>query len=100
MRVAPATTCALVTMAPSERTINPDPRPAAERWPASGLDPAKVTTNIVAFEHPHPMKLIAHLESEGIRAGTLAPGVVRFATHLDVDDAGIERAVRAVASAP
>ena len=73
---------------------------AAERWPASGLDPAKVTTNIVAFEHPHPMKLIAHLESEGIRAGTLAPGVVRFATHLDVDDAGVERAVRAVASAP
>jgi kynureninase len=54
----------------------------------------------VTFEHPHPMKLIAHLESEGIRAGTLAPGVVRFATHLDVDDADIERAVRAVASAP
>jgi len=73
---------------------------AAERWPASGLDPAKVTTNIVVFEHPHPMKLIAHLESEGVRAGTLAPGVMRFATHLDVDDAGIERARRAIASAP
>ncbi len=73
---------------------------AAERWPAGGLDPATVTTNIVAFEHPHPMKLIAHLESAGIRAGTLAPGVMRFATHLDVDDAGIERAVRAIASAP
>jgi threonine aldolase len=46
------------------------------------------------------MKLLAHLDSEGIRAGTLAPGVVRFATHLDVDDAGIDRAVQAIASAP
>src|ERR1700682_4313842 len=33
MRVAPATTWALVTIAPSGRIMNPDPMPAAERWP-------------------------------------------------------------------
>src|SRR3954471_3764752 len=33
MRVAPATTCALVRMAPSPRTMNPEPRPAAARGP-------------------------------------------------------------------
>jgi hypothetical protein len=33
MRVAPAMTCALVTTAPSARTMNPEPSPAAERCP-------------------------------------------------------------------
>src|SRR5258706_16390320 len=33
MRVAPATTCALVRTAPSARTMNPDPSPAAARCP-------------------------------------------------------------------
>src|SRR6266480_6444225 len=33
IRVAPATTWAFVTIAPSGRTMNPEPRPAAERWP-------------------------------------------------------------------
>src|SRR4051812_47819398 len=33
MRVAPATTCAFVTIAPSERMMNPEPRPAAARCP-------------------------------------------------------------------
>ena len=31
--VAPLMTCALVTMAPSDRTMNPEPSPAAARWP-------------------------------------------------------------------
>jgi threonine aldolase len=72
----------------------------AGRWPDSGLDPASVRTNIVTFSHPEPDALLAHLEGNGVMAGTIAPNVVRLVTHHDVDDAGIERAVGALASAP
>jgi threonine aldolase len=72
----------------------------AERWPGGGLDPAAVKTNIVTFDHANPAALLGHLEAEGVRAGTIAPGVVRLVTHHDVDDEGIERAIKALASAP
>jgi threonine aldolase len=72
----------------------------ADRWPDSGCDPSAVRTNIVTFSHDAPGKLIDHLDSEGVRAGTIAPGIVRLVTHHDVDDGGIERAVSALASAP
>jgi threonine aldolase len=72
----------------------------AGRWPDSGLDPASVRTNIVTFPHPEPDSLLAHLEHNGVMAGTIAPNVVRLVTHHDVDDAGIERAIGALASAP
>jgi threonine aldolase len=72
----------------------------AERWPASGLDPASVRTNIVVFAHAEPEKLLAYLEAEGVLAHTIAPGVVRFVTHLDVDDAGVARAIAALEGAP
>lgn len=72
----------------------------AECFPGSGLDPATVETNIVVFRHERAPALLAHLASEGVIAGGLGPGVVRFVTHLDVDDAGIDRARKALASAP
>ena len=72
----------------------------AERWPASGFDPERVVTNMVIFRHPAPDELLAHLRTEGVLAGTIAPGVVRFVTHNDVDDDGVERAAKAVAAAP
>jgi threonine aldolase len=72
----------------------------AERWPDSGLDPAHVETNIVNFSHPAPATLIAHLAGDGILGGTVAPGVVRLVTHLDVDDGGVERACQSLAKAP
>jgi len=72
----------------------------AERWPACGLDPASVRTNIVTFSHAEPEKLLAHLEDRGILAHAIAPGVVRFVTHLDVDDAGVTRTIAALEDAP
>ncbi len=72
----------------------------AERWPDCGLDPATVRTNIVTFVHGESDKLLAHLEGEGVLAGTIAPDTVRLVTHHDVDDAGIERAVWRLAGAP
>ena len=72
----------------------------AERWPDAGCDPASVPTNIVVFTHPEPRVVIDHLHGEGVLADTIAPGVLRLVTHHDVDDAGVERAVKALASTP
>lgn len=72
----------------------------AERWPGCGLDPASVRTNIVTFSHAEPEKLLAHLEEQGVLADVIAPGIVRFVTHLDVDDAGVTRAITALEGAP
>jgi threonine aldolase len=72
----------------------------AERWPDGGLNPAKVQTNIVTFRHGQSDKLIAHLADRGVLAGTIAPDTMRFVTHHDIDDAGLARAIDALADAP
>ena len=72
----------------------------AERWPDAGCKPDEVTTNIVTFHHPDPTRLLGHLRAAGVLAGTIAPGVVRFVTHHDVDDSGVDRALAALADAP
>jgi threonine aldolase len=72
----------------------------AARWPACGLDPGVVRTNIVTFSHAEPEKLLAHLEGSGVLAHAVAPETVRFVTHHDVDDAGVSRAVDALREAP
>jgi threonine aldolase len=72
----------------------------AERWPEGGCDPATVRTNIVTWRHPDPPAVLAHLRSDGVMAGTIAPGVIRLVTHHDVDDDGIDRACKSLASAP
>jgi len=71
----------------------------ADRWPGVA-DPDRVRTNIVTFSHADPPALLEHLRSEGILAGTIAPGVVRLVTHVDVDDDGVERAAKALATSP
>jgi threonine aldolase len=55
---------------------------------------------MVVFRPPDSAALLAHLGSSGVLAGLVGPGRVRLVTHLDVDDAGIERACRALDSAP
>ncbi|MCU1461775.1 MAG: hypothetical protein JWO37_1850 [Acidimicrobiales bacterium] len=70
----------------------------ADRWPESGLDPATVVTNIVTWRHPEPDAVLAHLRGEDVQVGTIAPGVLRIVTHHDVDDDGVERAMKAIAA--
>jgi threonine aldolase len=72
----------------------------AERWPDAGLAPAAVRTNIVTWAHPEAGTVLDHLRSEGVLAGTIAPRVLRLVTHNDIDDDGIERARKAIATAP
>jgi threonine aldolase len=68
----------------------------AERFPDAGLDPATVATNVVVFEPPDATAFVDHLGSCGVRAGTIAPGVVRLMTHLDVDDAALAHAIAVI----
>ena len=71
----------------------------ATQWPDGGCDPARVRTNVVTWRHPDPLSLVDHLAAEGVLAGTIAPGIARLVTHHDVDDEGLERAVKALAGA-
>jgi threonine aldolase len=67
------------------------------------LDPDTVETNIVLFEiAPGALDaagLVVALRARGVRMGAMGPRVVRAVTHLDVDEAGIDRAVAATAEA-
>ncbi|HUR48884.1 MAG TPA: GntG family PLP-dependent aldolase [Acidimicrobiales bacterium] len=71
----------------------------AERWPDFG-NPEQVQTNIVSWRHPDMESVLGHLQSEGIRASTIGPGVLRLVTHHDIDDDGVERAAKAISTAP
>jgi threonine aldolase len=71
-----------------------------QRWPDCGLMPSSVRTNIVTFSHAEPDKLLDHLRSGGVLAGTIAPRTVRLVTHHDVDDDGVSRALASLTSAP
>jgi threonine aldolase len=72
----------------------------ADRWPDAGCQPEDVMTNIVLFRHRDAAAVLVHLDADGVRAITVAPGIIRFVTHLDVDDDDIERACAAIKGAP
>ena len=68
----------------------------AELFPGS-VDPAEVETNLVcAHAAALPVALLDALAADGVLAGTIDVDTVRFVTHLDVDDAGLARAVAAL----
>jgi len=66
--------------------------------PGVSLDPSTVETNIVFFELTGALTaavVVERLLAHGIRMGALGPRTIRAVTHLDVDAAGIERALAA-----
>ncbi len=72
--------------------------------PGLRLDPQEIETNIVIaeIEEPHDRvhAFVSAVESEGVRLVAFGgPGRFRAVTHMDVDDAGIERAIAAIRSA-
>ncbi len=61
---------------------------------AMGLEVTNpVETNMVYFLHPDPEGLVKRIEPKGILVGLPKPGFIRAVTHMDVDEAGIERAL-------
>ena len=71
----------------------------AERWPGS-IDVARVQTNIVIWRHPDPAKVLGYLAAEAVLADTVAPDCVRMVTHLDLEEADVERACEVLRAAP
>lgn len=68
-----------------------------------GLDAAEPETNIVFVDMeeggPDPERIVGFLEESGVRLIHFGPGRLRAVTHRDVDEAGIDRAVAALADA-
>jgi threonine aldolase len=62
------------------------------------IDSGAVETNIVIFEVADPGGLVEALAAEGVEMARFGSRV-RAVTHLDVDRAGVERAVSAVSAA-
>jgi threonine aldolase len=67
------------------------------------VDPSAVETNIVTLDltgaSVDAAALAAHCRAEGVLVSTVGPRRVRLVTHLDVDDAGVERAIVSVSRA-
>jgi threonine aldolase len=62
--------------------------------PGIRLDLASVETNIVFFDTiANAAEAVEHLLAHGVRMGALGPHTIRAVTHLDVDAAGIDRAL-------
>jgi threonine aldolase len=61
--------------------------------PGATIDPSKVETNIVIFEVEDPAGVVVALLAEGVEMTQMGPGRIRAVTHMDVDRAGIERAL-------
>jgi threonine aldolase len=60
------------------------------------LDPGAVETNIVIFDVGDAISFVARLKEHGVLAAGVSGTTVRLVTHLDVDDAAIERAIQAI----
>jgi threonine aldolase len=67
--------------------------------PGVELDPAQVETNIVIFGVPDPPAFTAALKRHGVGMSPVDAYRVRAVTHLDVDRAGIDRALAAARTA-
>jgi threonine aldolase len=63
--------------------------------PGAALDPSKVETNIVIFEVDDGPRRMAELAEAGVEITAVGPTRLRAVTHLDVDRAGIDRALEA-----
>jgi threonine aldolase len=61
---------------------------------ALGADPANVDTNIVVLDVPDAAAVAAGAAEGGVLTSALGPRFLRLVTHLDVDDDGIDEAIR------
>ena len=59
---------------------------------------AEVETNIVVFDVDDAERVVAAAKHEGVLMGAIGKQRIRAVTHRDVDDAGIERALKVIAS--
>ena len=68
----------------------------AARFPGS-VDPATIETNIVCTDVTRlPAGVVGRLDARGVRCGMIDAATVRFVTHKDVDDDGLDRTIAAL----
>ena len=67
--------------------------------PGVRIDANSVETNIVIFDVPDATSFLARLREHGLLAAGVSRTTVRLVTHLDVDDAAIDRAIEAIRAA-
>jgi threonine aldolase len=65
--------------------------------PGARIDASLVETNIVIFEVSDPDAVLEGLRARGVEMGRMGPGRIRAVTHLDVDRAGVDLALEALA---
>jgi threonine aldolase len=70
---------------------------AARLAEALGADPAAAPTNIVVLNVDDAATVAAKARDESVFVSALGPRFLRLVTHLDVDDAGVERAIDVLA---
>ncbi|GIG64786.1 threonine aldolase family protein [Phytomonospora endophytica] len=73
-------------------------RLAAALAPFGVCDAGGVQSNIVVLTVPDAAALGAAAREEGVLVSVLGPRLVRLVTHMDVDDAGTEQAVKVLTS--
>src|SRR5262249_54848837 len=65
------------------------------RVPGVRVGPPTGRTDIVFFEPTaNAAEAVEHMLAHGVRMGALGPHTIRAVTHLDIDAAGIERALK------
>jgi threonine aldolase len=74
-----------------------DHRRARQLGEALGMDPSAIDTNIIVLRVPDANAVAAAAQERGVRVSTLGPSVLRMITHIDVDDAGLDRAIDVLA---
>ena len=97
----------LVALRAPRRAARRGPRPGPAAWPTRSPSGSPTPASTRRRSRPtwscsgppDAAALVAHLAANGVLAGTIAPGVVRLMTHLDVDDAGLDHAIEAIRTA-
>jgi threonine aldolase len=64
---------------------------------AQGLGGAATQTNIVVLHAPNAADVAAKAGESGVLVSALGPQFLRLVTHLDIDDAGVDRAIEVLA---
>ena len=88
---------------PQRRAAGRRPRPRAAAGRRAGeipgvvIDPGTVDTNIVIFDIAGAAEFCERAAAQGVHVGALGPARVRAVTHLDVDDADVDRALEVLA---
>jgi threonine aldolase len=61
---------------------------------ALGADPVAVETNIVVLDVRDAASVAVGAAEDGVLVSALGPRFLRLVTHLDIDDDGIDRAIK------